>query len=400
MSVVRLGVLWLIAAAAAMQYLSLVGSVLLTDRALVDFRVYLEAAESAQAGESLYLRGYRYPPTLALLLTPLTRLSPLTAQRVWTLLDQGLLVTALWLSWRCLPRSLAGLEIPLAVAATFAFFPLYPQLKLGQMGNSIFVLVAVMATAWHAGRPLRAGGAVAVAGLLKVYPIGLAAWLLRQGAGPAVVLIGLACAGLLWLPDAVFHGAWLSDYVRSLPQMFASGASPIKADNQSFFAFIARVGAAPEWQSMGFAFALLLAAGALMLTLAWSPTGRVRGDVTAISITAAFLPLAWANPASWAHNYVTLLLAVPALVQRLARRLATTRRRADVLAASAALTAWVLMSQPYRIPRLLGHGEAHTDPVAMLLRSTFLCGTIIMWMVMLREMRLARQDGLASGPCA
>jgi hypothetical protein len=285
-----------------------------------DFSAYLAAAESAVDGESIY-RGptyrYRYPPTLALLLTPLTLLAPLTAQRVWTMIDQGFLAAALWLSLRLLPRRPTCTEIALLLAVTFGFFPLYTQVKLGQMGNVIFLLVALMATVWHGEARLRSGWPVALAGALKLYPVGFAFWFLRQGAWRTALLVGVGCAGILMLPEAIFRGGWLDDYVRSLPAMFSSGANPIKADNQSFFAFLARLdasaGASASWLSADFALASATALMALILTLAWSPTGAVRGDVLAIAITATALPLVWANPVSWSHNYVVLLLAAPTL---------------------------------------------------------------------------------------
>jgi hypothetical protein len=178
--------------------------------------------------------------------------------------------------------------------------------------------------------------------------------------------------------------------------MFSTGASPTKADNQSFFAFVARldatVGASARWSSVGFVVAAAFAFTALILTLACSPARKMRGDEVAIAVVATALPLAWANPVGWSHNYVVLLLAAPALVQRLGDRLRDARRPADLAAAAAALAAWVCLSQPYRLPRILGHGENNTDPIAMLLRSTFLFGTIVLWIVLLREMRLGRRE--------
>lgn len=398
-----LGALWCAAAVALIQYATTLVEVLRTEIRLGDFRVYLEAAESAVAGETLYLRGYRYPPPLALLLTPMTLLTPVTAQRLWTLIDQVFLAAGLWLSLRWLPRHLSRVEVAILIAITFGFFPLYTQLKLGQMGNIIFLLVAAMAAAWHGGARAWSGAPIALATALKLYPMGFVLWFLHQGAWRTVLVVVVVCTGILLLPDAILGGRWMEDYVRSLPEMFSTGASPIKADNQSFFAFITRwgsaLGAATPWQSAGFVVAVTAALIALMLTLACIPRGAMSGDVTAIVVTATFLPLAWANPVSWTHNYVALLLAAPALVQRLAGRLRTFRHRNDMIAAAVALTAWLLMSQPYRLPRVLGYGESNTVPLAMLLRSTFLYGSIVVWGVMLRELRIAaRSPHMSSVP--
>jgi len=359
---------------------------------LYDFSVYLAAAQGAVDGSSMYRETYRYPPTLALLLTPMTLLSPLVAQRIWTAVDQVFLAAALWLSVRLSPRRPSVNEIALLAALTFGFFPLYTQVKVGQMGNALFLLVALAATAWRRGFRERAGWAIALAGALKVYPLGFSFWFVRQRAWRAALVAGVGCAAILLVPELLLGGGWLEDYVRSLPEMFSSGASPIKADNQSLFAFVARLplGASLEWRSAGFAIATATAAGALALALAFSPTGAMSADELAISLVATAIPLAWANPVSWTHNYIVLLLAAPALVVRWSDRMRTAPTRGDLFACAMSAAAWVCLSQPYRLPRILGHGEASADPLAMLLRSTFLLGTIVVWIVLLREMRLGR----------
>ncbi len=337
-----------------------------------------------------------------MLLAPLTLLPALTAQRLWTVLDQGFLAVGVWLSLRLLSRRPSRVETALLLAIGFGFYPIYTQVKLGQMGNILFLLVALMATAWHREARLWAGWPIALAAALKLYPLGFALWFVRQGAWRTAVVVVAVCAAILILPEVMFRGGWLEDYGRALPVMFSVGASPIKADNQSFFGFIARldanVGTSARWLSAGFVVATAFACTALIVTLACSPAGTIPGDELAISLTATALPLAWANPVSWSHNYVVLLLAAPALVQRLVGRLRDTRRRGDVAAAVAALLAWGCLSQPYRLPRMLGHGAADTDSLAMLLRSTFLFGTIVLWVVLLREMRLSGRTTDVAAP--
>jgi hypothetical protein len=391
--------LWLAAGVAMWRYARDLRAVWRIALPLHDFGAYLAAAQRLVDGESIYAAPdfrYRYPPTLALLLAPLTLFPPLTAQRLWTLIDQGFLAAGVGLSLRLLPRRPSRVETALLLAIGFGFFPIYTQVKLGQLGNLLFLLTALTATAWQRGDRVRAGWPVALAGALKVYPLGFTLWFVRQGAWRTAIVVGVVCAAILILPELIFRGGWLEDYVRALPVMFSAGASPIKADNQSFFAFVARldgsVGDSARWLSVDFAVATAFAFTALILTLACSPARTMRGDELAITLTATALPLAWANPVGWSHGYVVLLLAAPALVQRLAGRLRDARRPADFAAAAAALAAWVCLSQPYRLPRVLGHGEVETDPTAMLLRSTFLFGTIVLWIVLLREMRLGRRE--------
>lgn len=381
--------LWLAAGVGAWRYASEVWSVATTHEPLYDFIAYFAAAQGVIEGRSIYeapLYRYRYPPTLALLLTPLTSLEPLAAQRLWTILDQGFLAAAVWLSLRLLPRRPTRAESALLLAAGFGFYPLYTQVKLGQMGNLLFLLLAWMATAWHRGERGRAGWPIALAGALKLYPLGLSLWFARQRAWRPVAVVFLGFAAILVLPELILRGGWLADYLHSLPVMFSAGADPIKADNQSLFAVFARLVGAPGWLSLGFALAATLSLGAFVLTLACTPDGGMSGDELAISIAASALPLAWANPAGWSHNYIVALLAAPALVVRLGDRLRRDRRRADVTAAIALAAAWVCLSQPYRLPRLLGHGELQTDAVSLLLRSTLLFGSIVLWLVLLREL--------------
>lgn len=58
-------------------------------------------------------------------------------------------------------------------------------MKLGQMGNIIFLLVAVMAAAWHSGARLWSGAPIALAAALKLYPVGFVLWFLHRIPGSA-----------------------------------------------------------------------------------------------------------------------------------------------------------------------------------------------------------------------
>jgi hypothetical protein len=132
-----------------------------------------------------------------------------------------------------------------------------------------------------------------------------------------------------------------------------------------------------------------VAAATLWVALACTPREPRCGDVVAIAYTATAIPLAWGNPICWSHNYLVVLLAAGAVVQRFAKRATTGLSRGDRLALGAALFGWLLMSQPYRLARLLGYDVDSTDLIGMLLKSNMLYGVALFWGVLLRELRLS-----------
>jgi hypothetical protein len=105
-------------------------------------------------------------PISTLPMWPLTRFSPLTAKRLWLLLNLGLLVPLCWLL-----RSLTGLSY-LRIALIFALsFPLHRNLLYGQFYLVLLLLIVAACWAFLHKKDTLAGVLIAVAAACKVFPI-------------------------------------------------------------------------------------------------------------------------------------------------------------------------------------------------------------------------------------
>jgi hypothetical protein len=88
------------------------------------FRQFYHAAEAMRAGGDIYTSHppgdkcqFVYPPLFAFLITPLTHLRLLTAQRLWLIADVGAMLPALLASWA---GNLRDLKVAFAGLGSFA----------------------------------------------------------------------------------------------------------------------------------------------------------------------------------------------------------------------------------------------------------------------------------------
>ncbi|HLJ80218.1 MAG TPA: glycosyltransferase 87 family protein [Ktedonobacterales bacterium] len=160
---------------------------------------------------------YMYPPLLAVALIPLTWLPPDTALHLWAVFNLLLWLACLVLIARLLRRLLRAArpahlgrrfdaDARLFVVAIVAFLaltydPLAAGIGLGQINVVICFLVLLALELELHGRPGLAGAALALASLLKVYPLLLLAyyalrgrWRVVRGGGIAFVVL---IAGML-----------------------------------------------------------------------------------------------------------------------------------------------------------------------------------------------------------
>lgn len=181
--------------------------------------VYYYAARAALAGEDVYtvtppgLPEYRfiYPPVVVLVFLPHALLgSPAAAFALQTVLNllavAGIARTLLAaLDRRAVPLDRIDRALVAAFAAASAWTT--GQLVMGQTTLWLALAVAVGLAALERDREHRAGAAVALAALVKLFPATLGAWFLRQrryravGAAVATGLAGLALGLLVFGPD-------------------------------------------------------------------------------------------------------------------------------------------------------------------------------------------------------
>jgi len=182
--------------------------------------VYYHAARAALAGEDVYtvtppgLPGYRfiYPPVVVLAFVPHALLgSPVAAYALQTAANMLAIAGIAWVLLAALDRRdvpLDRIDRALVVAFTAASAWTTGQLVMGQTTLWLSLAIAVGLAALERDREVRAGGAVALAALVKLFPATLGAWFLRRrqyravGAAIATGLAGLALGSVVLGPDA------------------------------------------------------------------------------------------------------------------------------------------------------------------------------------------------------
>jgi alpha-1,2-mannosyltransferase len=213
-----------------------------------DFRVMFRATQALHQDRPLYdVEGmsrepfaayYKYPPLFAPLLEPLRPLGFRSASRVWLLVLLAcyggafvLLCLAFQLRFRSPPFYLASIT-------ALVFQPSIDSFWNGQLDAPLLLILAAVWTALANGREVRAGALIALATMLKVYPVYMAAFLLLRRRWRA--LISCAVSALLLLGASILLTGWASHVE------FVSRVLPINAgttawvENQSLPGLFAR----------------------------------------------------------------------------------------------------------------------------------------------------------------
>ena len=274
--------------------------------------VFLPAANDTLDGRNPYMdpdvfegppqAPYAYPPVLALAVTPLALL-PETVRRIfvpgvlWSLLVLAATVAGLYVlnvrDWRCYPLALLS---PVTLEGV----------EYGAVGSLLLLLIAL---AWrYRDRRGMAGVATGGAIVLKLFLWPLLVWLaMTRRLGTAVVAAAVALV-LGFGSWAVIGFRGLSDYPALLRKLV-----DVEAENSySAFAVLRTIGL-PELPAR----ALVVAAGVVLLFLAWRATRRRESDASESDRRSLTLVLAAAlvmTPILWLH-YLVLLFAPIALAR-------------------------------------------------------------------------------------
>jgi len=182
-----------------------------------DFTPYWNGAAAVAAGQDPYAwvstarhqetADYIYPPPLALLLAPLTRVVDYpTARWLWLALGAAFVAVSVALVWRTSGLRARGVSA-LACAALIGLWPsLVSALAAGTLSPMLLLAVAGAYASLRAGRPLVAGGLVALAGYSKSFPALLAVYLLLRGRWRAC--LGVAATGIALLTWTLLALGW------------------------------------------------------------------------------------------------------------------------------------------------------------------------------------------------
>jgi Glycosyltransferase family 87 len=137
------------------------------------------------------------PPTFLLFFEPLTLLTPTTAYWVWIALNFACFLTALMLLQMGLPARIQLLLFPLALL----YAPLSSHFHWGQSKLPVLLLLVLVMRTLERGWERLSGVILAFAGLTRLFPLLLVAYLLLQKKWNVVLYcgVGLLVVGLLTL---------------------------------------------------------------------------------------------------------------------------------------------------------------------------------------------------------
>ncbi len=155
-----------------------------------DFHVFWQAGWNFSHGAPLYhdylpgARQFKYPPFAALMFTPLALFPLPVAGVLFSLLNLGLWVAAVFLTRDILGRTFpdrnrSALPLILAVILSAQFF--LDNFHHVQVNGITFVLALLGVRAYLRGQDLRAALAIVAATAFKITPIFFAAWLVIRG---------------------------------------------------------------------------------------------------------------------------------------------------------------------------------------------------------------------------
>jgi len=376
--------------------------------AMSDFEAYLYAARAITLNENLYTYNqqvgvfpYEYPPTLAILLVPLAYLSPLAAQRIWLLANQLLLGGALFLSLNVINQRLSNWKLLLLGCIIFGFYPLYTNLKLGQVGVILYFLVALTFWLWHKRRRVLAGLCLGLAGAIKVIPLGLVVYFLWKREYRVALYTMLFSLVIQLVPDLVFGTVWLASYIEAFPSFYQI-ENPLYFGNQSFYGFFARfffetMGGVSSRETALITRVLAFISGAIVfactIVLSQRDKKASHTEVEILEIGGILIAIVLLNPISWHHHFVWLLFISPSLIYHLSEQIRLDSSFRGFTLVILSLVAFALLSQPFRLPRILGYEISDQGLLATLLKSLVFYGTLLIWGVVISLLHTFRKQG-------
>ena len=174
-----------------------------------DFKAYYIAARLLRDGQPIYdpvLQDeagmdlgfapdqvyYVYPSVLAHILLPVSSLPIATAARIWNGLNLVLLVgTLAFLTRSFALRQRLGRHYPWLIILFALAAPVFSALRIGQANIWLLFLLSAMVAFYRDGRLGLAGGALALAKVIKIFPAALMRWFLWRGEFRGVVAFGV-----------------------------------------------------------------------------------------------------------------------------------------------------------------------------------------------------------------
>lgn len=277
---------------------------------------------------------------------PLASLPPLTAKRLWLIMNLIFLGLVILLLHR-----MSHLGLRRVMILTFlALDPLSKNFRFGQMHVLVLLFLALAAWAYLRGQPATSGAVLAAASALKVYPVFFLFYFIRKKQWRAVFGLVAGCIILAGLSVALF--GWQANRVylfEGLPRVLSGTTTdPYTVQLNSFTALLRRLFIAePDLNPhplahFPLAFALLrpLCQGLLFVPFLWLiGRGRRESGREMLEWGGYIALLLLLSTTAASYHYCALILSAVFVADYLAR----SRRMP-------ALAAWVVLYTPVCLP--------------------------------------------------
>jgi alpha-1,2-mannosyltransferase len=298
-------------------------------RPAVDFVTLWTAARGSWLGGSLYQpvavaanhfgAVFKVPPFYGMLLLPYGRLEVQTALDLHRALGVGLYLAGATMLFRLFRPNLGASPALAAVAVVMGLTqPSFDSLAYGQIDIVLLALMIATLLGLRGGRPALAGLAIAVAGLLKLYPLVLVVFLAVRREWRAIVWTGAWLIALNGLSVAVL--GWHEHVVYATQVLPRIGGGTGWVENQTLNGFLSRLmlGALRPEPVHDRGLDALTGAGFVVMAAlsAWTagrPSDR-RSSLFALQFGLFLVLMVMAVPAAWIHYETVTVLAFLILV--------------------------------------------------------------------------------------
>jgi hypothetical protein len=262
-----------------------------------------------------------HPPLTALLLVPLTFLSFPVATLIWTLGCVLLLGGLVYLLVKELGLPLASPWWQIVALLMLSWYPVWLHMHLGQF---TILLAALIFGAWYAlrhGRDALAGGLLAAAIILKIFPVVLLAYAVINCRWRVLWAALVVTLVLMLIQTAIGPRQWPDYFLQVAPKNAAEWMnSPRNASLASIGMrlFVGNDEVAPVFDLPSAEPPTRLALYAIALACVAAVLWRRRGahDLTG-EYCLLLCIMVLLSPLSWEHSFVFLLLPLAAIWQRL-----------------------------------------------------------------------------------
>jgi hypothetical protein len=197
-----------------------------------DFHVFWQAGYNFATGHPLYhdylpgARQFKYPPFAAFAFQPLAALPLKVAGALFSLLNLGLWVVAIYLTREIVARTSTDRNsswIPVAIAGVLSAQFFLDNFRHVQVNVLILVLVLLGIRAYLGARDLAAAAYLVTATAIKVSPIFFVAWLVIRGRRRAALAVAPLAAACVLVPLIVRGPATGLAELREYYDSFLSG---------------------------------------------------------------------------------------------------------------------------------------------------------------------------------